>query len=136
MRFSRLELHRRIPDDRLQPENAGRGLKWVRHRDRPGTAAGWTIDRAPPGFELMAVHTKDLKEIPAPVTQMVWSDGLATASVFIHAAPPGGPAAGVGRAGTAATFTARVAGHQVTAVGEVPLATLRMLVSGARPSRQ
>ncbi|MGA1463320.1 MAG: MucB/RseB C-terminal domain-containing protein [Steroidobacteraceae bacterium] len=136
MRFSHLELHRRIPDDRLQPQGAGSGLKWVRHRDRPGATSGWTIDGAPPGFELMAVHTKDLRDIPSPVTQMVWSDGLATASVFIHSAPSGVAATGAGRAGAASTFTAQVAGHQVTAVGEVPMATLRKLVSGARPSRR
>lgn len=134
MRFAQLELHSRIPDDRLQPEAAGSGLKWMRHRDRPGAAAGWTIVGAPPGFKLMAVHTKELRDIPSPVTQMVWSDGLATASVFIQSAPPGLTATGAGRAGAASTFTAQVAGHQVTAVGEVPMATLRKLVSGARPS--
>lgn len=136
MRFSHLELRRRIPDDRLQPELAGPGLKWMRHRDRSGVASDWTIDGVPPGFELMAVHTKDLRDIPSPVTQMVWSDGLATASVFIHSVPPGVSATGAGRAGAASTFTAQVAGHQVTAVGEVPMATLRKLVAGARPARR
>lgn len=136
MRFSNLELHRKIPDDRLQPEGAGRELRWMRQRDRPGSTVGWTVEGAPPGFELTAVHTKDLKDIPSPVTQMVWSDGLATASVFIHASTPGRSASGAGRAGAASTFTAEVAGHQVTAVGEVPMATLRKLVAGARPSRQ
>jgi sigma-E factor negative regulatory protein RseB len=68
--------------------------------------------------------------VPSPVNQLVLSDGLASVSVFIHAAagddpPPQGP----GRAGAASTFTALVEGQHVTAVGEVPPRTLKAIVS-------
>ena len=71
----------------------------------------------------------------APVSHLVYSDGLATVSVFIQAPSPGkAPAQGTTRSGVASAFTTVVDGHQVTAVGEVPPRTLKYIATGLRPA--
>ena len=71
----------------------------------------------------------------APVSHLVYSDGLATVSVFIQAPNPGkAPAQGTTRSGVASAFTTVVDGHQVTAVGEVPPRTLKYIATGLRPA--
>jgi sigma-E factor negative regulatory protein RseB len=69
------------------------------------------------------------------VRHLVYSDGLASVSVFIQAPTPGkAPVVGSGRAGVASAYTTVVQGHQVTVVGEVPPDTLRFIATGLRPA--
>jgi negative regulator of sigma E activity len=73
---------------------------------------------------------------------MVFTDGLATVSVFIESAslPPqtsrtGEPrqSSGAAQLGAAAAFTAITDGYRVTAVGEVPPQTVRAIAESLRP---
>jgi sigma-E factor negative regulatory protein RseB len=62
------------------------------------------------------------------VEHLVYSDGVASVSVFVE---PSGKKkddlAGASRIGAANAYTAEIDGHQVTAVGEVPTDTVRMI---------
>jgi sigma-E factor negative regulatory protein RseB len=63
-----------------------------------------------------------------PTEHLVYSDGMASVSVFIDRADvelvaPEGPS----RIGAAHAYTTRVGDHVVTAMGEVPLTTVRMI---------
>jgi sigma-E factor negative regulatory protein RseB len=73
----------------------------------------------------------------------VYSDGLATVSVFIEdqrpasgaaAAPdtPEPPMQGLARVGSGYAFSTVVQGHQVTAVGEVPAQTVEFIAHSVR----
>jgi sigma-E factor negative regulatory protein RseB len=65
----------------------------------------------------------------------VYSDGLATVSVFVQLPRPGkAPAEGTSRSGVASAYTTVVDGHQITAVGEVPTRTLRFIATSLRPA--
>jgi sigma-E factor negative regulatory protein RseB len=68
------------------------------------------------------------------VRHLVYSDGLASVSVFIQLPVPGqAPVEGSGRSGVASAFSTVVQGHQVTVVGEVPPRTLKVFATGLRP---
>lgn len=130
LRFTRLEVREDIPDSSLEPQLNPADFRWLHQAAIPSAATGgWQVRRPPPGFRLSASSVKDIAGMPSPVSQLVLSDGLASVSVFIHQ-PAGGspPAEGAGRAGASSTFSTVVDGQQVTALGEVPTQTLRVIV--------
>ena len=92
---------------------------------------------ASPGFRLRAKQTS-VVTINGQVTQrMVFSDGLATVSVFIGSRPSGDNAQSerrtsqTARMGAAHSYQRQVGNKTVTLVGEVPVETLQMLAEQA-----
>jgi len=130
LRFTRLEIRDDIPDASLKPAVDAAGFRFVRQAARPPAGeSAWQVKAPPPGFRLSASSVGDMAGVPSPVSQLVLSDGLASVSVFIHAAAGDDPPPqGSGRAGAASTFTTLVEGQHVTAVGEVPPQTLKAIV--------
>ena len=67
---------------------------------------------------------------------LVYSDGLATVSLFIEPAVAASEEAeGLSQIGAANAYTTTVDGHMITAVGEVPERTVEILAQSARPTR-
>lgn len=135
LRFTRLEMRSDILDSELAPAVDPSGFRWVRQvgLESPGKLA-WRIASPPPGFTVSDRKLQEMLGVPAPVSHLVLSDGLASVSVFIHVPGAGQkPASGLGRAGAASTFSTVVEGHQVTAVGEVPPDTLKLIARGVVP---
>lgn len=132
MRFTRLELRSDIADAELDPGFDRRRFRWVRQVAQPaGADPAWSVPSPPPGFRLSASAIQDMAGAPAPVNHLVFSDGLASVSLFIRAPAPGEkPAIGTDRAGSASAISTVVNGHQVTAIGEVPSTTLEALARG------
>ena len=61
-----------------------------------------------------------------PVVHMVYSDGLASVSVFVEKPDPDeNPRKGASQIGAANAFSLLVEEHLVTAIGEVPAVTVR-----------
>lgn len=73
----------------------------------------------------------------APVRHLVYSDGLASFSVFIEKLPADGakPMRGLTRMGAVHAFGKMLAGHQVTVVGEVPEQTVLAVAGAVRAGR-
>lgn len=132
MRFTRLELRDDIGDAELDPGFDRRSFRWVRQVAQPaGATPAWSVPSPPPGFRLSASAIQDMGGSPAPVDHLVFSDGLASVSLFIRAPSPGEkPPIGSGRAGSASALSTVVHGYQVTAIGEVPSPTLEALARG------
>jgi sigma-E factor negative regulatory protein RseB len=91
----------------------------------------WVFSTLPAGFQ----QVQDLQQAgvngQAPVRQIILSDGMTSVSVFI--APPGAPGIleSIGlSAGAMKIYATEVAQHQVTLVGEVPVATLQSIGAG------
>ena len=138
LRFTRLEFDDDITDAAFEPVADRSKLRWVRQAPQAvGDAPAWRAARIPPGFRLSVSGLQAMAGTSAPVSHLVYSDGLASVSVFIQLPKPGTrPVVGTGRSGVASAFSTIVQGHQVTVVGEVPPDTLKYIATGLQPAAQ
>jgi len=136
VRFTQLKIGDDIADSAFEPALDRSGLRWVRQSPQTADAPpAWRAVQVPPGFRLSVSGLQAIAGTTAPVSHLVFSDGLASVSVFIQAPAPGAvPVVGSGRAGVASAFSTVVQGHQITAVGEVPPDTLKYIATGLRPA--
>jgi len=90
--------------------------------------AGWVFSVDLPGFEKVAEVTRKHGNAQ-PVGQVVYSDGLAAVSVFLESADQqSAPVeAGLAKMGAVHIYTREIDGHVITAVGEVPAASVRRI---------
>lgn len=90
--------------------------------------SGWQLTRVLPGYALESVMRRPLGRDQRDVLHMVFSDGLASISVFIE--PLGESAAGATgpmSSGAINIYRREVSGHLLTALGEVPMRALQGL---------
>ncbi len=136
LRFTKLRFDGAIPDSAFEPAVNRNKLRWVRQAPQDDDdAPTWRAAQVPPGFRLSMSSLQSVAGTGSPVSHLVYSDGLATISVFIQTPVPGkAPARGTTRSGVASAFSTVVDGHQVTAIGEVPPQTLEYIATGLRPA--
>jgi sigma-E factor negative regulatory protein RseB len=132
--FAELNFRDRIPADSLKPSISGEGFRWIRQDAQPqlagGQVGGWGVIRLPAGFRLTAWRIQFIAGSTVPVQHLVYSDGLASVSVFIEPSDPQAqPMKGLAKVGAAFAFSRAMDGHQVTAVGEVPPVTLEAIAA-------
>lgn len=134
--FTRLELRPQIADAEFQPSVDPREFRWIKQGLDPGDKPeGWRAAWMPPGFRLSVSAAQLQVGSQQPVTHLVYTDGLASVSVFIQQPAKGqAPRSGTGQMGAAAAVSTVVQGWQVTAVGEVPAATLQQIAGGMQPA--
>ncbi len=134
--FSSLAMRHHISDDELKPQLVTTGFNWLRDDGAPAvTAEGlgvWTNTPLPPGFHLAAQTAQMMPGVPEPVTHLVFTDGIATVSVFIQTqtirSSPNQVRAGMAQVGSSSAFTSVQSGHKFVALGEVPPATVRFIM--------
>ncbi len=148
--FAQLLLPDHIADAALESQVDVRGFRWLRRGavtvsasiEATGAAAGsWDARSLPPGFQLTARSVRLMPGAKAPVTQLVFSDGLASVSVFVEdagtepaAAAGSEPAMQVSTVGSASTVSTVIEGHRVTAIGEAPADTVRAIAGSVASS--
>jgi sigma-E factor negative regulatory protein RseB len=133
--FTALKIGADIPPGDLQPSLNGDGYSWHSqmndtHRPDPQRDAhpDWHVMHLPPGFTLSSSQHGRMHDAQAETEHMVFSDGLATVSVYIEDADSvHHPLLGHSGMGAMNAYGARVDGHQITVVGEVPEATVKMI---------
>jgi sigma-E factor negative regulatory protein RseB len=146
--FARLDMPESIPDSDLAPTVHTDGMRWVRQGPSVDNAsaalAAYRASQLPPGFRLTVQGAQTLGGASAPASHLVYSDGLATVSVFVEqsssdsgvAAAPDSqvqpPMQGLTRVGSGYAFSTVVQGHQVTAVGEVPAQTVEFIAHSVK----
>ncbi|MET0496793.1 MAG: MucB/RseB C-terminal domain-containing protein [Steroidobacteraceae bacterium] len=133
--FSEVNLRERIAAADLKPAVSGEGYTWLRQTTQPvvvaGMTVGWSVIRLPAGFKLTERRVQAIAGSNTPVRHLVFSDGLATVSVFIEPRDTQAePMHGLKRVGAAFAYSRDLDGHQVTAVGEVPAATVEAIAAG------
>lgn len=150
--FTELTLPRQVPDALLAAQTDASGFRWQRHMvasaapvaDVPQSGE-WTVTDLPPGFRMTVRATQTMPGSSTPVTHLVFSDGLASVSVFVEqgvapAAASGGavntpqPSArsnedDMTRVGSSSAYSTSGRGYRVTAIGEVPPDTVRAIAS-------
>jgi sigma-E factor negative regulatory protein RseB len=137
--FADLKLPETIADDQLRPAISTAGFRWVRQETLPAIIqgpSGWTVVNPPQGFRLTITRVQRIAGSQAPVRHLVFSDGLASVSVFIEPRSPSiAEPAGLARVGSSYAFSMEVADHRVTAVGEVPATTVRAIANAVAPNK-
>jgi len=82
----------------------------------------WLVGKLPDGFSLL---NTDVNSPNSDFEHLVYSDGLASVSVFVERAKSEGDAfVGVSRMGAVSAFGNVEAGYQITVVGDVPEVTV------------
>jgi sigma-E factor negative regulatory protein RseB len=140
--FASLTLSSHIPDAAFKPDVSTDGFQWLRSestppKDAPAAASlVWNALKLPPGFKMTARKAQTLPGGSDPVDHLVFSDGLASVSVFVEQHPQ---AAGEhqtvvesARVGSSSAFSTVIDGHKITAVGEVPPATVRFIANSVK----
>lgn len=134
MMFTDIEVLDSVPEADLRP--ALQGEDYTRQRQPPAatsaaaaaaSAAGeWTVTGLPPGFMLTHRSRHALPASSDEVEHLVFSDGLATVSVYIE---PQGESGlnGASSMGAVNALGLRQGKHQITVVGEVPRLTVERI---------
>ncbi|HWG32212.1 MAG TPA: MucB/RseB C-terminal domain-containing protein [Steroidobacteraceae bacterium] len=141
--FANLTPAAHIPDSAFKPDMSTEGFRWLR-TETPGppkepvtsTLLFWSALKLPPGFKMTVHSAQVLPGSNDPVDHLVFTDGMASVSVFVEAhSADGAPSVNEDESatvGTSSAFSTVVDGHKVTAVGEVPPATVRFFADSVK----
>jgi sigma-E factor negative regulatory protein RseB len=131
--FNQLTLLNTQNMDWFQPK-VDHGKNYIMEDPPPAPSASeadnWTVGQLPPGYRKIDQVIHMVPGKPAPVTHVIYSDGLASVSLFIEPVAKGSKFK-IGHSVTGATnFYANVVdGYQIVVVGEVPEATVTQIAN-------
>jgi sigma-E factor negative regulatory protein RseB len=137
LKFADIKLGSNISSKDLAPSINLANFTWYTNPStelRPDIDSDWVSGNLPAGFALQSTRHEQLTGSVEPVTHLVYSDGLARVSVFI-AQTRNPQIKRVDRRGASSSFSIEIDGFTVTAVGEVPPETLRMIASSMHQPR-
>lgn len=130
--FTEIEIPADIPASELEPTIDTSGFATLRAPASPSLAAEvpWRATDTPDGFTLSVATQSSMAGSDTPVGHLVYSDGLATVSVFIEAsATQADMPDGFSTAGSTNAYSQTFGDRKVTAIGEVPRRTVRRIAS-------
>jgi len=133
--FASLALPARIADAAFRPEVSTEGFQWLRNDlAMPPAAArfAWNAMHLPPGFRMTVRSAQILPGSANAVDHIVYTDGFASVSVFVErqvAPAAAAPVPQAAKVGSSSAFSTVVDGHKITAVGEVPPATVQFIAT-------
>ena len=129
--YTRIRLPELIPDHLLEAGISGRELTWhisdASAADavaQEGESVVWKVTWLPEGFMMTDKAESPMPTGGTPVKQMVFTDGLASLSVFIEPLGDHEPLDGLSAMGALNAYGLTLEEHQVTVVGEVPPETV------------
>jgi sigma-E factor negative regulatory protein RseB len=128
--FTEIEIADDVPASELEPTIDTSGFQALRAPAATPLAAEvpWRAMDVPGGFRLSAATQSAMAGSDTPVEHLVYSDGLATVSVFIEASSAQADMPdGFSTAGSTNAYSQTLGGHKVTAIGEVPRRTVRRI---------
>lgn len=132
MMFTSIELGSEIDLTRLSPPKAviHASAKPSEHpKGETVEKSNWVVTRLPQGFE-QVLHKRFTESSSSETEHIVFTDGLATVSVFLEKLQGAEPVLdGASRMGAMNAFGLVINDYQVMVVGEVPIATVEMIGS-------
>lgn len=132
--FSQLALMNTQDMDWFRPEVAP-GKTYVMKPEETVTPAllegeGWVVTQLPSGFRKVEQVQRKVPGKSKPVHHLVFSDGLASVSLFIETLEKGArPKLGSAVQGGTNVYANAVDDHQIIVVGEVPEATVKQIAN-------
>lgn len=134
IKFADITIGGNIAATALDPSIDLASFTWYREPDRyrsVDVTTDWDCDDLPAGFRAISTRTEQMSAAESPTTHIVYSDGIASISVFI-ATRSAEESDGWALVGRSNSYTAEINGFQVTAVGEVPGVTVQRIASSMR----
>ena len=114
--------------ERLMRDTKGYEVQRPNLKKTSAEAQGWRLKEPVPGFLPMSCHIREVADAPGAVAPMQWvfSDGLASVSLFVEPFDPQRHSQEKAVAtGATHSLTRRIGAYWLTVLGEVPTATLR-----------
>jgi sigma-E factor negative regulatory protein RseB len=132
--FSELQLDAPVKMDKLgqmMANTAGYRVETAAVVKTTALSEGWVLKNGVPGFKPMSCLRRSMGGAADSTVQWVFSDGLASVSLFAEAYEPQRHVQeGAMAVGATQSLTRRVGAWWLTAVGEVPQPTLKTFVQG------
>ena len=130
--FTEIQYMEKVPEELLKPRATGAEYTWYEAQDTTepdtqNTDYVWLVQQLPSGFvnDMTRYHRMPDK---MPVEHLVFSDGLASVSVFIEKNHDKAPSlSGVSRMGAVNAYGRTLDDYHIVTVGEVPRQTVRMI---------
>jgi len=118
----------------VSPSMHGKGdYSWFRSKPAqkvsPSTHTNWQFKQLPRGFQLQVKTKRAATSGGQEMEHFVFSDGLATISVYVEKAGDENGLHEASTMGAVNAYGAQVSGHQITVVGEVPAQTVRTIAN-------
>ncbi len=140
MMFTSVSFPKQISEKELLPELSGAGYSWKLEPEVPQAEPGddrddvrWKVIQVPDGFVLTDHNWHQLSAHEQGVEHWVYSDGLASVSVYIEKAPrEHGSYQGVTHRGALNAYGTMLEGHYITVIGEVPMKTVELIGNSVR----
>jgi sigma-E factor negative regulatory protein RseB len=138
--FTEVRIGAQVPRSEIKSAFRQEQGKWQtdsRPRDESiSVDTGWAAASLPAGFRKVIEMRRTMPGKPQPVAHLVYSDGLASISVFVEPAAPGAASVeAVYDEGLYSVFVKTVGDHVVTVLGEVPPAATQMVGRGVARAR-
>lgn len=136
--FTSVDFPARIDDSQLQADLSGTDYSWQREPEQqpePGEKpddSRWKVFQVPDGFLLTDHRWHQLSADEPGVEHWVYSDGLASISVYVEASRGHDDYRGVSHRGALNAYGTMVEDYYVTVVGEVPRRTVEMIGKSVR----
>lgn len=135
--FSEIQIGPQVDREKVR-ERFSRGADWkvinARGVDLRPDEFGWVFRGLPPGFRQISLSRRPIRKDAPEALHAVFSDGLASVSVFIEPGSGRSVAPSQNLQGPVSMFRSSRADAVVTAVGEVPPAALRRIAESVQPA--
>lgn len=137
--FTDFEPSAEIPESALKSTIDTKGFTWFRPQKSASKGSDdkpipWRASLLPNGFDLAASAERPIAGSKYPVDHLVYSDGLATVSVFIEDPKSHTDVTeGFSTLGSTNAYSLTINGRKVTAIGEVPRRTVRQIATSLTP---
>ena len=135
LKFADVKLNSDIPAHALEPSINLDGFTWYPEPARAeviDVETNWETDNLPPGFRVVSSTKETLAGADVAVTHIMLSDGLANVSVFIAEKSDQQVTERSVVGASSNSHSVESGDYLVTAIGEVPAATVRLIANAIR----
>jgi len=139
--FTQVTIGNSVNRDLLRSKYQGRAQGWVVDRSTVvereiSGDTGWTVKDAPPGFRKMSEMRRLVQGKPVPVAHLLYSDGLASVSLFVEPVAQASSGRGAANQGNVNVFMHATPEYVTTALGKAPAETVRRFAESAVEKRR
>ena len=139
--FTQIHILENISDLLLKPSFSGRNFTWINNiintaNYENNSERKWVASWMPGGFSMSEYSKDPMSTSKIPVEHFIYTDGLASISIFVEKLSKQHKKinSGTTNFGGINTYSTLSDGYQITAVGEVPQATVKLIADSVQSS--